>query len=172
MAFSDRRIAALQRTVKRRQRLEEALRAKLKQQRGELSDLCAQSDEKRAVLQRECEVRDASLQKIDSMMSGSDAFSIESLNSTVRFAGVMSDRIRLIESDLNALQQAVDAKQAEIRGTTSEISANQGRIDLCKKRQERIEKSLALAADDLADEEAEEIALSHLRALKHAESVR
>ena len=51
MAFSDRRIAALKRAVIRRRRLEEALRAELKQQRNELSTLCARFEEGRSFIQ-------------------------------------------------------------------------------------------------------------------------
>ena len=160
MVASDRRIAALRRTTARRERMEDALRATLAKQREEHAQIAAKCKEKEAEIAHARDVLRASQDHIERMMTSGAAFSIPDLNNVMRYADTVADRVRVLERELSALEEARRAKTDEIAKTARTIASNRGRIDMCNRRIDLIRRALENAASDVADEEAEEAALS------------
>ncbi|RKF31592.1 hypothetical protein BCY88_11760 [Paraburkholderia fungorum] len=163
MSVADRRIAALRRTTERRVRLEKGLRATLATQREAHARVEAQRDDKLAAVQRERDLLLACHERIAQLMSGGKAFALAEMNASMRHAEIVADRLRVLEAELVALEQAVEARSLEVAATLRAIANNRGRIDICTQRVVEIRRSVADTASDAADEEAEEAALARMR---------
>lgn len=163
MPARDRRAAALTRTVERRTRLEETLRARLATQRDEQARLEAERDARREAVRTESELLQACRDRIARMMCGDEAFSLADLNASMRYTELVEQRLRACESELAASEQTLRAKEHEVAATIHAIASNRGRIDVCKERIEDIGRAQANAANDVADEEAEEAVLARMR---------
>ncbi|HVW50637.1 MAG TPA: type III secretion protein SctO [Trinickia sp.] len=163
MPSTDRRTAALERTVERRTQLEETLRAKLASQREEHAMLEAQRDAKREAVRHESDLLQAYRDRIARMMCGDEAFSLADMNASMRYTEIVEQRLRECEKALAEAEQIVRAHEDEVAATIRAIAGNRGRIDLCKERIEDIGRMRANAANDAADEEAEEAVLARMR---------
>ncbi|MFL9864616.1 type III secretion protein [Paraburkholderia fungorum] len=163
VSVADRRIAALCRTIERRVRLEKGLRATLATQREAHARIEAQRDDKHATVQRERDLLLACHERIAQLMSGGKAFALAEMNASMRHAETVADRLRAAEAELATLEQAVQARALEVAATLRAIANNRGRIDICTQRVVEIRRTVAHAASDAADEEAEEAALARMR---------
>jgi type III secretion system HrpB7-like protein len=163
MSVADRRIAALRRTTERRTRLEKELRATLATQREALARIEAQREDKQTAVQRERDLLQSCHERIAQLMSGSKAFALAEMNAGMRHAEIVADRLRVVEGELAALEQAVQASATEVAATLRAIANNRGRIDICTQRVVEIGRTVANTASDAADEEAEEAALARMR---------
>ncbi|MEM5453688.1 type III secretion protein HrpB7 [Paraburkholderia phytofirmans] len=158
--LQQRRIVALERSCTRRRRLDETLRVTLTAQRGAHAPLEAARDAKAAQVAHEAGVLQFYQHRVDGMMTGTEAFSLDDLNNCRLYIGVVNDRLRVFETELAHAEAAVQANLAAIAQTQREIALNQGRIDLCGERIRDIRRVQENAASDASDEEAEETALA------------
>jgi type III secretion system HrpB7-like protein len=163
MAVSDRRIVALRRAVARRTRMEDELRAVLSKQRTEQADIQEACDNKKAQIDQERSVLKTSEARITEMMTGSSCFSIVEMQGTMRYMDVVMDRIRVLERELDALEQQYRSKTDEISHTAQAIARNRGRIEACDNRISMLMRKLDEKESDIADDEAEEAALARIR---------
>jgi type III secretion system HrpB7-like protein len=160
MGMQQRRIVALERSCTRRRRLDETLRATLAAQRNVQLQLEAARDAKAEQHAHEAGVLQFYQHRMDGMMTGSEPFSLDDLNNCRLYIGVVSDRLRLLETELAQAEAAVKTNSAAIAQTQRDIALNQGRIDLCGERIRDIRRVQDNAASDASDEEAEETALA------------
>lgn len=160
MGMQQRRVVALERSCTRRRRLDESLRATLAAQRNAQLQLEAARDAKAAQHAHEAGVLQFYQHRIDGMMTGGEPFSLDELNNCRLYIGVVSDGLRLLETELAQAEAAVQANSAAITQTQRDIALNQGRIDLCGERIREIRRVQDNAASDASDEEAEETALA------------
>ncbi|MFM0553159.1 type III secretion protein [Paraburkholderia sediminicola] len=160
---NDRRLLALRRTTARRTRLEDTLRATLASRRAEHERAVQGRDEKLSAVQAERGTLAACHDRIARMMSGNEAFSLTEMTDRMRFAELVAEQLRALESELAALEQAVEARAGEVAAAARAIANNRGRIDMCNERIVGIGRTLEAAANDAADEEAEESALARIR---------
>ncbi|MFM0298322.1 type III secretion protein [Paraburkholderia sp. RL17-380-BIE-A] len=160
MGMQQRRIVALERSCTRRRRLDETLRATLAAQRNVQLQLEAARDAKAERHAHEAGVLQFYQHRMDGMMTGSEPFSLDDLNNCRLYIGVVSDRLRLLETELAQAEAAVKSNSAAIAQTQRDIALNQGRIDLCGERIREIRRVQDNAASDASDEEAEETALA------------
>lgn len=160
MGMQQRRIVALERSCTRRRRLDETLRATLAAQRNVQLQLEAARDAKAERHAHEAGVLQFYQHRMDGMMTGSEPFSLDELNNCRLYIGVVSDRLRLLETELAQAEAAVKSNSAAIAQTQRDIALNQGRIDLCGERIREIRRVQDNAASDASDEEAEETALA------------
>lgn len=163
MAVSDRRTAALKRTVQRRTRIEETLRAKLATQREQQAHLEAERDAKREAVLEQTDLLQTYRNRIAAMMGGDTPFSLADMNAGMRYIEIVEQRLRACEDALAQAEERLQAHAAELAATVRAIANNRGRIDLCEKRIEHIARAGADAASDAADEEAEEAVLARMR---------
>ncbi|CAE6758373.1 hypothetical protein R75461_05605 [Paraburkholderia nemoris] len=163
MLSADRRAAALKRTVERRTRLEETLRAKLAAQREEHARLEAQRDARREAVRQERDLLQTYHDRIARMMCGDEAFSLADMNASMRYTEIVEQRLRGCERELADSEEIVRAHEDELAATIRAIAGNRGRIDICKERIEDIGRTCFNAANDIADEEAEEAVLARMR---------
>jgi type III secretion system HrpB7-like protein len=160
MGMQQRRIVAFERSCTRRRRLDETLRATLAAQRNVQLQLEAARDAKAERHAHEAGVLQFYQHRMDGMMTGSEPFSLDELNNCRLYIGVVSDRLRLLETELAQADAAVKSNSAAIAQTQRDIALNQGRIDLCGERIREIRRVQDNAASDASDEEAEETALA------------
>jgi type III secretion system HrpB7-like protein len=160
MGMQQRRIVALERSCTRRRRLDETLRATLAAQRNVQLQLEAARNAKAERHAHEAGVLQFYQHRMDGMMTGSEPFSLDDLNNCRLYIGVVSDRLRLLETELAQAEAAVKSNSAAIAQTQRDIALNQGRIDLCGERIRDIRRVQDNAASDASDEEAEETALA------------
>jgi type III secretion system HrpB7-like protein len=163
MQGSDRRITALRRAVVRRKRIEDELREMLAQQRDEQATLLHSCEDKGTQIERERDVVRANEERIAQMMTGSSCFSIAEMQASMRYMDLVTDRIRVLQRELAALEQQYREKTDEISRTAQAIASNRGRIDVCERRIGVLRCKLDELASDIADEEAEEAALARAR---------
>jgi len=163
MPPADRRAAALKRTVERRTRLEETLRARLVAQREEHARLEAQRDARREAVRQESDLLQTYRDRIARMMCGDEAFSLADMNASMRYTEIIEQRLHGCERELADADEIVRAHEDELAATIRAIAGNRGRIDICKERTEDIERTCVNAANDIADEEAEEAVLARMR---------
>ncbi|MDR3096678.1 MAG: type III secretion protein HrpB7 [Paraburkholderia sp.] len=155
-----RRVAALERSRARRQRLDNSLRAALNARREERAERERARDAKAQEVEREAEVLRYYQQRIDTMMTGGDVFSLEALNGCRLYIGVVGEKLRVLEAALAQAEALVRESEGAIAQTRREIEQNLGRIDLCGARIAEIRRKQENAASDASDEEAEEAALA------------
>lgn len=158
--MQQRRIVALERSCTRRRRLDETLRATLAAQRNVQLQLETARDAKAERHAHEAGVLQFYQHRMDGMMTGSEPFSLDDLNNCRLYIGVVSDRLRLLETELAQAEGAVKSNSTAIAQTQRDIALNQGRIDLCGERIRDIRRVQDNAASDASDEEAEETALA------------
>lgn len=158
-----RRIAALERTVSRRRRLDETLTAALSARRGEQAQARQARDDKGSEVRQEGEVLQGYYDRIARMMSGSSVVSVTEMTGTMRYAEVLAERLRALEAQLQQCEAALADKTQEVALAVRAVASNRGRIDLCNDRIEELKRGEMMQATDLADEEAEEAALARAR---------
>jgi type III secretion system HrpB7-like protein len=156
----DRRIIALDRSCTRRRRLDDTLRATLAAQRNAHASLEAARDAKAAQVEHEAGIQRFYQHRIDAMMTGTEAFSLEDMNGCRRYLEIVGERLRALEGELVHAEAAVQNSLAAQDKTRRDIALNQGRIDLCGERIQQIRRQHDEAADNASDEEAEETALA------------
>jgi type III secretion system HrpB7-like protein len=98
--------------------------------------------------------------RMDAMMTGTEAFSLEELNGCRRYLEIVGERLRVFEGELAHADAAVQNSAAMLEKIRRDIALNQGRIDLCGERIRQIRRTYDEAADNASDEEAEETALA------------
>lgn len=172
MPAADRRMTALRRTVARRKRMEEELRKTLARQHEEQATILKSCDDKRAQIEREQDVVRANEERIAQMMTGSSCFSIAELQGSMRYMELVMDRIRVLQREFAGLEQQYRDKTDEIARTIQAIARNRGRIDVCDHRISVLRRKLDELANDMADEEAEEVALARSRLNIHSGTTR
>jgi type III secretion system HrpB7-like protein len=156
----DRRIIALERSCTRRRRLDDTLRAALATQRSAHAALEAARDAKAAQVEHEAGILRFYQHRIETMMTGTEAFALDEMNGCRRYLEVVGERLRLLEGELAQAEAAVHTSTAAIEKIQREIALNQGRIDLCGERIVQIRRRHDEAAENASDEEAEETALA------------
>ncbi|QCP52306.1 type III secretion protein HrpB7 [Trinickia violacea] len=159
-ATAKRRIIALERSTARRRRLDESLRAALAAQRDEHTALEAARDAKARQVEHEAGVLQHYEDRIDALMTGTEAFSLNDLNGCRTYADIVAERLRASEAHLAQAEHAVQASLDAIAKTQRDIALNLGRIDLCDDRVRQIHRQQEEAAAIAGDDEAEEIALA------------
>jgi type III secretion system HrpB7-like protein len=158
-----RRIAALERTVSRRRRLDETLTAELSARRADEAQAQRALDEKATEVREEGERLQGYYDRIARMMSGGSAVSVTEMTGTMRYADVVAERLRALEGELRQHEAAVAEKERQVKEAVRAVANNRGRIDLCNSRIEELQRGAAMQATDAADEEAEEAALARAR---------
>lgn len=158
-----RRIAALERTVSRRRRLDETLTAELAARRAEEAQARQSRDDKASEVKQEGEVLQGYYDRIARMMSGGSAVSVTEMTGTMRYADVIAERVRALEGQLQQCDAALADKTQEVAQAVRAVANNRGRIDLCNDRIEELKRGEMMQATDVADEEAEEAALARAR---------
>ncbi|CAN7581567.1 type III secretion protein SctO [Trinickia sp. LjRoot230] len=158
-----RRIAALERTVSRRRRLDETLTAELAARREEQAQLQRECDAKQEEVQRERDLLQTYYDRIANMMSGGSVVSVTEMTACMRYTDVVAERLRAREGELQSIEAAVQDKAQQVALAARAIANNRGRIDLCKDRIKDLERDQLMQASDAADEEAEEAALARAR---------
>ena len=158
-----RRIAALERTVSRRRRLDETLTAELAARRAEEAQARQARDDKASEVKQEGEVLQGYYDRIARMMSGGSAVSVTEMTGTMRYADVIAERMRALEGQLQQCDAALADKTQEVAQAVRAVANNRGRIDLCNDRIEELKRGEMMQATDVADEEAEEAALARAR---------
>jgi type III secretion system HrpB7-like protein len=163
MLATDRPTAALLRSVERRTKAEEALRARLAMERDERARLEAERDAKGEAMRLERDRLQDCHERIARLMCDGRAFSLADLNAGMRYAEAVEQRLRVCEGELATAQAALRAKEDEVAATIRALANNRGRIDVCRQRIDAIGHARADAANDVADEEAEEAVLARMR---------
>ena len=158
-----RRIAALERTVSRRRRLDETLTAELAARRAEEAQARQSRDDKASEVKQEGEVLQGYYDRIARMMSGGSAVSVTEMTGTMRYADVIAERVRALEGQLQQCDAALADKTQEVAQAVRAVANNRGRIDLCNDRIDELKRGEMMQATDVADEEAEEAALARAR---------
>jgi type III secretion system HrpB7-like protein len=148
----DRRIIALERSCTRRRRLDDTLRVALTTQRGTHATLEA--------IEREVGILRFYQHRIEAMMTGTEAFSLDEMNGCRRYLDVVGERLRALEGELAQAEAAVHNSTAAIEKIQRDIALNQGRIDLCGERIVQIRRQHDEVEENASDEEAEETALA------------
>jgi chromosome segregation ATPase len=162
MAAQNRQLTALKRSSARREKLDEALRAELRQRQAERIEILAQVA---ASAQRVADldaVIDEYRQRIGAMMTGGDAFSVDSFDACRRYIEETELKKSEACNELDARRNALAANDEQTAQTRHSIAQNRGRIDTCKERVRKIENRLNDMAVDAEDEENEEMALARL----------
>lgn len=162
MSAPEREIAALSRTVSRRQRFEQDLRARLAQlaaARLPLVEREGQAHDHAAALEAQAR---SYWQRVSAMMAGAEPFSIDTLTAIRLYADEVERAHATALDALMAAQQAVAEHDGTIANTRREIAKNRGRIDLCEARIGKLQRVLDGIAADAEDEDIEETALARL----------
>lgn len=163
LASIARRISALERTVSRRRRLDETLTAELSARRAEEAQARQVRDDKALEVGQERELLQAYYDRIGRMMSGGSVVSVTEMTGTMRYADVVAERLRALESELQQHEAALADKEQQVVQAVRAVANNRGRIDLCNDRIEELQRGEMMQATDAADEEAEEAALARAR---------
>jgi type III secretion system HrpB7-like protein len=158
-----RRVAALQLTIGRRERLERRLQAALIAARAAHAEALAQRDAQLARTEAEREQLRGFHARIAQMMTGGSAVRLAELNATMRYADVVAVRVQQMEGELAAIDTTLRGKADELAAATRALAVNRSRIDLCGERIAHLHVELDRQATDAEDDEAEEIALARLR---------
>lgn len=158
-----RRIAALERTVSRRRRLDETLKGELSARRAEEAQARQTRDDKASEVRQENEVLQGYYDRIARMMSGGSVVSVTEMTGTMRYADVVAERVRALEGELQQCEAALADKIQQVAQALRAVANNRGRIDLCNDRMDELQRGETLQASDVADEEAEEAALARAR---------
>ncbi len=155
-----RRVMALERSLARRRRLDDTLRATLAAHRNALAERERAREAKAQEVAREAEVLRFYEHRIESMMTGAQAFAPDALTACRRYIDVVADKLRVLDAALAQAQERVRESEDAMTQTRREIEQNLGRIDLCGECITQIRRKQDEAASDAADEEAEEAALA------------
>jgi ribosomal protein L16 Arg81 hydroxylase len=162
MATGNRQVVALRRSSARREKMEEALRAELRQRQAERGEILTREAAWVARVAELDAVIAAYRGRITAMMTGGEAFSIDIFDACRRYI----EATELLKNDacgeLQAVRQALAGNDEQTRQTRRAIAQNRGRIDVCNERVKRIESKLNDIAVDAQDEETEEMALARL----------
>lgn len=158
-----RRIAALERTVSRRRRLDETLTAELSSRRAEEAQARQDRDDKASEVSREDALLRSYYDRIAKMMSGGSVVTATELTATMRYADVVADRLRGLEGELRQREAVLTERAQQVVQAVRAVANNRGRIDLCTDRIAELQRGEAMQATDAADEEAEEAALARAR---------
>lgn len=158
-----RRIAALSRTIERRRRLDETLRATVIACRDALSQSEGRRDAHAARVDAERALLEAQRARLARMTGGTATISVPDMMASMRYIEVVAERLRGLEADLDALQAEVRAAAHALGQAQRAVATNRGRIDLCEARVVRLERESEREVGDREDEEAEEAALARAR---------
>lgn len=158
-----RRIAALERTVSRRRRLDETLTAELSARRAEQAQAQHVRDAKASEVDRQDELLQGYYERIAKMMSGGSVVTATELTATMRYTDVVADRLRALQGELRQCEAALAERAQQVAQAVRAVANNRGRIDLCTDRIAELQRGQAMQATDAADEEAEEAALARAR---------
>lgn len=160
MKNGTRQIVALKRSGVRREKMEDALRVKLREHQAEGNEIAAREAQWVARVAGLDRVIDVYRQRLTGMMTGGEAFAIDTFDACRRYIesteSLKDDACR----ELREQQHAHAGNDALIRDTRREIAQTRGRIDVCNNWVSRIESRLDNLAADVQDEEAEETALA------------
>lgn len=160
MRTTVRRIAALKRASARRERKETELRGELDARRREHAALCRQVEESVARVMELEAIAAQHRERIAGMMTGAEPFSIDVFEGCRRYLEVIDAQTSEARAELDARQQAVAAKDAQVADARRAIAQNRGRIDVCRKRTAQLERTLAQIELDAEDEAAEELSMA------------
>lgn len=163
MNENGRRIAALSRTVERRRRLDETLRATVIARREALSQSASRRDAQATRVDAQRALLEAQRARLARMTGGTAAISVPDMMASMRYIEVVVERLRGLEAELDALEGEVRAAAHALGEAQRAVATNRGRIDLCEARIVRLERDAEREAGDREDEEAEEAALARAR---------
>jgi type III secretion system HrpB7-like protein len=163
LAAIARRIAALERTVSRRRRLDETLTAELSARRAEQSQAQQARDEKASEVSEKAGQLQQYYDRIARMMSGGSVVSVTEMTATMRYADVVAEGLRALEGELQQYEADLADKVQQVAHAVRAVANNRGRIDLCNDRIDELRRGETMQTTDAADEEAEEAALARAR---------
>lgn len=155
-----RRIIALENSCSRRRRRDKVLRRVLATKRKELALLEESRDSKVRQVQQATDALRVHKERIDTMMTGTDAFSLDILNEFLLYLDILIERLRSCEADLSQTNAAVHASANAVALAIREIAVNLNRIDICSDCIRSMRREQDIAANEVCDEEAEENALA------------
>ncbi|MBP0633572.1 type III secretion protein [Cupriavidus sp. AcVe19-6a] len=158
-----RRVAALELTLGRRERLERSLQAGVLAARDAHAKAVAQRGAQLARTEAEREQLRSFHAKIAHMMTGGNAFQLTDLNATMRHADFVAVRVQQMEGELAALDTLLRSKADDLAVATRAHALNRSRIDICSERIAGLRVALDSHVTDAGDEDAEEAALARLR---------
>ncbi|UIF88549.1 hypothetical protein [Cupriavidus sp. UYPR2.512] len=164
---TQRRVAALELTRGRRERLERRLQARLIGAREAHAEALAHRDERLGRTQAEREQLRGLHARVAHMMTGGGAFQLAEHNATMRYADVVAARLQQMESELASFETALRSQADELAAATRALALNCGRIDVCNERITELSRTLERHVADRDDEETEEAALARLRQSPH-----
>ena len=160
--MKDRRVVALSVSIRRCERLADALRRELEGRRREYD---AQIEQCRLCAARLDAIDDelaACNARLDAMTCGDEPFSLDGFNELRRYMEVVAERQRACVAELERQQAVLDEREAALMQTRRNIATNDARIDFIKARASRIERELDNRANDAADDDAQEDALARM----------
>jgi type III secretion system HrpB7-like protein len=156
------RIAALNRSVIRRLKLDEQLREQLTARRTEHAQLVKQSQDQLARVQVEQATLHSYEQKVNTLTNGTQAFSLNDFNDYRLCIGIAAERVGTESAKLDELESHLSTAASAISETQHEIAQNNARIDTCRERVSAIKRELEIADENATDEEAEELAAARI----------
>jgi len=162
MATENRQVTALKRSGARREKIEEALRVQLRQWQNERAGLVAQEAAWVARVAELDAIIDTYGQRISSMMTGGEVFSIDTFEACRHYIDATELLKQNASAELQARRDALARNDEQIQHTRRGIAQNRGRIDICNERIRKIESRLNALDADAQDEETEEMALARL----------
>jgi type III secretion system HrpB7-like protein len=151
----DRRVAAFERVLSRRRRLDSKLNATLALLRGESQALGCELDERRAAVDAQALELAHQDAKIDAMLGGA-SFRADEYLKLSEFRAHSAERQAMLESQVALAKQALSEKEAQIAATRTDILRNRARLDIYEKRREMLVKAIEVAFEDAQDEETSE----------------
>lgn len=160
--MKDRRVVALSVSIRRCERLADALRRELVVRRREVE---AQVEQCRLCAARLDEIDDviaACNARLDAMTCGDEPFSLDGVNELRRYMEVVAERQRARAAELEHQQAVLDEREAALMQTRRSIATNDARIEFIKGRASKIERELDHRASDTADDDVQEDALARL----------
>ncbi|WP_118179570.1 hypothetical protein [Paraburkholderia phosphatilytica] len=160
--MKDRRVVALSVSIRRCERLADALRRELGVRRQEVE---AQIEQCRLCAARLDEIDDviaACNAQLDAMTCGDEPFSLDGFNELRRYMEVVAERQRACAAELERQQAVLDEREAALMQTRRGIATNDARIEFIKGHASKIERELDHRASDAADDDVQEEALARL----------
>ncbi|MFP6560937.1 hypothetical protein WJ542_21930 [Paraburkholderia sp. B3] len=160
--MKDRRMAALRVSIRRCERLGDALRRELDVRRREYDAQAEQCRLCAARLDEANEALRACAMRLDAMACGAEPFALDVFNEVRRYMEVVAERQRTCAAERERQQALLAEREAAMLQTRRSIAANEARMDFIKERARSIERELDNRESDAADDEAQENATARL----------
>jgi hypothetical protein len=153
--MKNRRVIALERVLSRRRAHERKLNAALAARREQVLALETELSARSEAAGREADALRRQDGDIDAMMGGS-TFRADQLLMLREYRAVAAERHAALAAETERARGALADGEAAVQAARGEILRNRARVDIYAKRRDALVRSLALALEDAADEEAAE----------------